>query len=163
MTQLEEAVSKYHIPAWPYEASYDRVVVFSLPEDKATRDTFIAGGKVFMPEAKKEYEKNTTPRGVIVSAGLSAMDYLYSHGMGLGHVVWVARLSPWRHEVDRDKDGREISFLFLRAGDLCGSEELLRQRREGKVTVTRKPDGTHHYVFADDVVLPRFDPPSYVA
>lgn len=159
---LDEAIEKYKIPAWPYEAAFDRMVVFSVPEDAASRETFTAGGLIVKTERQKSAEENETPRGIIVSAGLEARDYLRGHGVGLGHMIWVARLSPWRHEVDKDSEGKPIEFLFLRAGDLVGSEDLQRFIKEGRVRVEAGEDGKHRYVFDDDT-LPRFDPPSYVA
>lgn len=160
---LEEAIARYGIPRCPYEASFDRVVVYSVPEEKAQRDTFVEGGIITKPQAFQEYEKQSTPRGVLVSAGLGARDVLRSHHMGLGHMVWVARLSPWRHVIDIDKDGREKTFLFLRVGDLVGSETLAGWVAAGKVKIQTERDGTHHYVSEHDELLPRFDPPSYVA
>lgn len=159
---LEEAIEKFRIPPWPYEAAYDRIIVFSVPEDKASRDTYTAGGTIVMPVARKDKEENESPRGVIVSAGLGARDVLRSHAMGLGHVVWVARLAPWRHEVDRDKDGRTIEFLFMRVGDIVGSETLKDNLRAGSVTLDLGPDGMHRHVCFGTAV-PRFDPPSYIA
>lgn len=162
---LSEMIERYKVPPWPYEAVYDRVVVFSVPEAKATRETYVDGGLIAKPQTKMAAEKNETPRGILVSAGLGARDYLRAHGMGLGHMVWVARLSPWRHEVDRTNDGA-IEFLFLRAGDVVGSETLQGYIREGKVKVTLSSEGEdrgqHRYQYLDGDVAPRFDPPSYV-
>lgn len=162
-SMLDAAIKEHSIPSWPYEASYDRIIVFSLPEKKAQRETAIEGGIILKPEQTKDREERESPRGVIVSAGLGAMDYLRSHGMGLGHEVWVARLSPWRHVVERDKNGRDVEFLFLRAGDVVGSEHLRQWVADGKVTVECGEDGAHRYKFKDSGLLPRFDPPSYVA
>lgn len=160
---LEEAIKRYGIPRCPYEPAFDRVVVYSVPEERAERDTFIEGGKLFKPETRKDYERNSTPRGVLVAAGLGARDVLRSHGMGLGHVVWVARFSPWRHVVDVNDKAREEEFLFLRVGDIVGSETLAGWATSGQVKIQVQPDGTHHYVTEFDQLLPRFDPPSYVA
>jgi hypothetical protein len=159
---LAKAIEQYKIPAWPYEAAYDRIVVFSLPEDNAARDTYAKDGVIVKPESVRTYEQNQTPRGVIVSAGLGARDVLASHGIGLGHVVWVARLSPWRHEIDRDANGRMIEFLFLRVGDVVGSETLQGFIKEGAASVVRE-EGEHRVKFGDAAAEPRFDPPSYVA
>lgn len=159
---LEQAIEQFHIPPWPYEAVFDRVVVFSVPERKALRDTYTEEGTIIMPNSRREKEENESPRAVLVSAGLGARDVLRSHGMGLGHVVWVARLSPWRHEVDRDSDGRPIQFMFLRVGDIVGSETLQDMVKLGHVTVDLAGDGSHRYVF-HGAAIPRFDPPSYVA
>lgn len=159
---LEEMIERYHIPLCPYEAVFDRVVVFSIPERKAMRETYVEGGLIAKPNSRSEKEENESPRAVIVSAGLGARDVLRSHGMGLGHVVWVARLSPWRHEVDRDKDGRPIQFMFIRVGDIVGSETLQDSLKTGSATVDLSADGAHRYVMYGAAV-PRFDPPSYVA
>lgn len=157
---LEKAIEKHKIPPWPYEASYDRIIVFSLPEEKGTRETYVPGGKILMTEERQAATKNETPRAVIVSAGLGALDVLRSHGLGLGSVVWVARLSPWRHQVDRTVDGKDIEFMFLRVGDVVGSETLLDYRKKGLVDIVMDAEGHHRYVF-DGTVQPRFDPPSY--
>lgn len=160
---LDEAVRVHKIPTWPYEASYDRIVVYSVPEEKASRETFSPGSTLIRPAQSQKREALETPRGVIVSAGLGARDVLRSHGIGLGHMVWVARLSPWRHEVDRDADGKTIEFLFLRVGDIVGSETLLRLLKEGRVLVAIDNEtGVHRYHFHDGGDMPRFDPPSYV-
>ncbi len=159
---LEEAVRLHAIPQWPYEASYDRVIVFSVPEDKASRETFSATSTLYRPDTHISREGQETPRGILVSAGLGARDVLRSHAMGLGHMVWVARLSPWRHEVDRDVNGKVISFLFLRVGDIVGSEHVLQWTREGKVSVEVDGTGQHRYRHKDGATVPRFDPPSYV-
>lgn len=162
-TPLDEAIEKYRIPRWPYEAAYDRVIVFSLPEDRALRETYISGGIITKPETVKEYERSSTPRAVLVSAGLGARDVLRSHFMDLGHIVWVARLSPWRHQVDVDKDGRPIEFMFIRVGDIVGSETLQAHIKAGRVQVRVDKDGSHCFVNEDGGCIPRFDPPSYVA
>lgn len=159
---LEARIKEFGIPDWPYEACFDRVIVWSLPEAKATRDTYVPGGKILMTDERKAATKNESPRAVIVSAGLAARDYLKSHGMGLGHIIWVARLSPWRHQTEVSEKGKDVDFMFLRAGDCCGSEDTKRWMAEGRVQVTVDSEGHHHYVF-DDEVAPRFDPPSYVA
>lgn len=163
MSALDQAIEKYSIPSWPYEAAYDRVIVFSVPEDKAARETYVEGGLIAKPIARTKKEEGESPRGVLVAAGLGARDVLRSHGMDLGHVVWVARLAPWRHEVDRDKNGRPIEFLFLRVGDIVGSETLQQYVRQGRVAVELGSDGAHRYRYDDAGVIPRFDPPSYVA
>lgn len=160
---LEAAIKEHKIPRWPYEAVYDRICVFSVPEDAASRETYAAGGTIIKPQSVQKRDEDMTPRGILVSAGIGAQDVLRSHGMGLGHMLWVARLSPWRHEVDKDADGKVIEFLFLRVGDLVGSETLLKYIRDGLCTVEQQPDGSHRYKFKDEAARPRFDPPSYVA
>lgn len=160
---LDEAIKEHKIPKWPYEAGFDRIIVFQIPEDKAARETFSPGGLIVKTEQRNAAEEAETPRGVLCSAGLGARDVLRSHGIGLGHMLWVARHSPWRHEVDRDADGKVIQFLFLRVGDIVGSETLKAQITKGDVSIEVQPDGKHVYQFKNEGARPRFDPPSYVA
>lgn len=162
-TLLDEAIEQYKIPAWPYEPGFDRIVVFSIPEEKAQRKTYVPGGKIEMVETRQAFEKEETPRGILCAAGLKAMDVCRSHGIDLGHMLWVARLSPWRHEVERTAEGKVISFLFMRVGDIVGSETLQAAIKEGRVKVEVRPDGTHGFKYEDEDLRPRFDPPSYLA
>jgi hypothetical protein len=160
---LDDAIAKHKIPKWPYEAGFDRIIVFQVPEDKASRESYTPGGLIVKTEAHTAAEEAETPRGIVVSAGLAAQDVMRSHGIGLGHMLWVARHSPWRHEVDRDSDGKVIQFLFLRVGDIVGSENLKAMIAAGDVLVEVQPDGKHVYHFKNEAARPRFDPPSYVA
>lgn len=164
---LARAVEKYAIPPWPYEACFDRIVVFSVPEDAAARDTYVAGGSIVKPETRRDADERATPRGVIVSAGLAARDVLYHAGMDLGDMVWVARLSPWRHQVDRDKNGKPIEFLFLRVGDIVGSESLLEAVKDERIVAGRAPTPGGALQFqwtklGEGGPSYRVDPPSYV-
>ncbi len=157
MSLLSDRIKKHKIPACPYEPTFDRIVVYSLPEEAADRETFAKGGLIVKAEITKKRQKNSTARGILIAAGLTAMDQLRGHGIELGHYVWVARLSPWAHTVDITEDG-EVQMLFLRAGNVVGSEDLLAQRKAGGVTVSRdKSDGRHQFTF-DGVIAPRFDP-----
>jgi hypothetical protein len=159
VTLLSEQIRKYKLPMWPYQPAYDRIVVYMLPEDMATRDTYAKGGVVVKPDAVKSQQKTVTPRGIIVAAGLGAMDHLRSNCIDLGHIVWVARFSPWRHVVERTTEG-DIEFMFLRSGDIVGSETLLDLIREGKVDAVVGEDGRHQYK-TEEQVVPRFDPPGF--
>lgn len=160
-TLLERRIAKYKIPSSPYAPLFDRIVVYILPEEKAARDTFIPGGKIQKSEEYKEAEKRESPRGVLIAAGLKAMDILRGHGVDLGHIVWLARFSPWRHEVDRDENGKPIELMFLRAGDIVGSEDVRENMDKRLLKVKFEADGQHRFVM-DGSVLPRFDPKTFI-
>lgn len=161
MTLLDERIKEHAIHPWPYEPSFDRLIVWMLPEASAERETFTAGGLIVKPEVTRANQKATTARGVLVAAGLTARDQLRGHGIDLGHVVWVVRLSPWRHVVDI-VDGKEVEFMFLRAGDVVGSEDVLAAQRRGELEVSVDIDGHHQYLM-DGRALPRFEPPDFNA
>jgi hypothetical protein len=58
-------------------------------------------------------------------------------------------------------DGREVSFMFLRAGDIVGSEDVKHALSASLLEVTVKDD--RHSFVMDDAALPRFEPPQFNA
>lgn len=156
---LDQRIEKYEIPQWPGEACFSRILVYRIPDKAAARKTFVEGGSIVMPDDVHSNNEFRSPRGIIVSAGLQAMDILRGNGMQLGEMIWMASHTPWRFEVDTKKDGKPVEFYFMQAGDVTLSEDLLRSRQAGNIRVELR-DGRHQLVIADDRV-PRFDPPSY--
>jgi len=160
MTLLEKRLKEYNIPAWPYQPVFDRIVVYRIPEDKAKSDKFSEDGILVKPEVVKDREEKSSPRGLVVAAGLTAMDQLKGHGIGLGDLVWLTKWTFYSHETARTTMGG-VEFLFMRAGDVVGSEDLLKSMQAKKVTVVLDKDGQHKYRVDDDVI-PRFDPPNFI-
>lgn len=158
MTLLQKRIEQYKLPRWPYQPAYDRIVVYILPEDAAARESFAKGGLILKPEKVRARDKSVSPRAVLLAAGLGAMDHLRSQLIDLGHIIWVARFSPWRHVVDVDADGKDVELMFLRSADVVGSEDVEALLAEKKATVIVGADGRHQYK-ADDSIVPRFDPP----
>ena len=156
---LDKRIAEFEIPMWPGEATFARILVYRIPDKAAARDTFVEDGKILMPETVRSNEEFRSPRGIIVSAGLQAMDILRGNGMQLGEMIWMSSHTPWRFKVDTRKDGTDVEFFFMQAGDVTLSEDLLTARQAGKVRVELR-DGKHQLVVADDKV-PRFDPPSH--
>lgn len=144
---LDERRIEYAMPdeVFKIEAVWDRVYLWQVSESKG--DTFIDGGVIAMPETAKERVKQATPQGIIVSAGLPALDYLVSNGLGLGHHVAFVRLSPYRLPI-KLPGGREAYVVICRPGDICGSLDLPRLRREDGYTteVQVDKDGDAYHV-----------------
>lgn len=124
---LEERRQQYLIPngAFAQRALYDRMLVYQIPYyvDRYG-DT-----RILMSDEGKSRSKNEAPRGVIVSAGLQALDVLHDHGSGLGNIVKFIRLAPWRLPCDMIA-GKEEELLILRCGDLIADEDLELKLRE---------------------------------
>lgn len=156
---LDRRIAEYEIPMWPGEATFARILVYRIPDKAAKRKTFIDGGAIVMPETVHSNNEFRSPRGIIVSAGLQAMDILRGNGMQLGEMIWMSSHTPWRFEVDTKGDGKPVEFYFMQAGDVTLSEDLLEARQEGKIRVELR-EGKHQLVIADDRI-PRFDPPSH--
>lgn len=156
---LDRRIAEYDIPMWPGEACFSRILVYRIPDKAAKRETFVEGGAIVMPDTVHSNNEFRSPRGIIVSAGLQAMDVLRGNGMQLGEMIWMSSHSPWRFQVDTKKDGKDVEFYFMQAGDVTLSEDLLAARQAGKIRVELR-DGKHQLVIADDRI-PRFDPPSH--
>lgn len=160
---LDRRIREYNIPMWPGQSMYDRVIMYRIPDKAAKRETFVEGGSIIMPDDQADTKNWRAPRGVIVSAGLLAMDVLYGNGIGLGEIVWMASHAQWCLEVDGKVSGDKVertSFYFMQAGDVVSAEDLFEKVVSGTMRAVRGKDGKHHYE-ADDGAVPRFDPPRH--
>jgi len=121
---------------------YDRIYVY--PMAGKDQDEKIAGSKLFKPTSV--INKYDAARGVIVKAGIGALEQMWSHGIELGHIVWVARLSPWERKYEGG--GSEHKVLVLRASELVASEDLEMDILDGAVSF-ELVDGQLRYVGRD--------------
>lgn len=112
----------YGIPdlAFRLAAEFDRVLVWQIPLYES--DTF-AGTSIVMADVTKRREAQSAPRGIIISAGAAAMEYLVTHGMALGHIVRMVRLSIWTNPIGFDKNQKELTVSVMRACDVAASED----------------------------------------
>lgn len=150
---LDAARCSHGIPdeAFRTQAAFERVLIWQLPSLEMGGDTY-GGGPILMAETTKARDRYQAPRGVLVSAGLKALDALRSHGMDLGHVVTFLHMAPWKYRVGFVK-GQEQSLLVLQVGDIMGSETLATSIRAGHVHITGGCGEPHTY---DST--PRVDP-----
>jgi hypothetical protein len=138
---LDKRRMEYLIPNGAFESypGFDKCYIWQISLEGA-RDTYSEGGKILMPDAVKSYKKNTAPRGILVSAGLQAMDSLYSTGFRIGDIVRFKKFSPFIMPVG-EIDGHELAVMVVRDGDLEASEDLaleLNERRSGIINVSEK-------------------------
>lgn len=103
-------------------------------------------GSIFLPKTMQKKNEEEAPRGILVSAGLQALDCLRSNGIDLGHMVSMLRLAPWRMPVEIVA-GKYEYLLILRTGDITGSEDLRVALAEGKCRIHYDEEhGQHLYV-----------------
>lgn len=163
---LQERMEQFNIPPLKFKPAFDRVVIYPIGADVAVNktgdNTFVPGGLIVMPDKVKDKEDREMTRGVLLGVGLGAQDHCESHGIGVGHVVWFAKLSPWNITIGRDKEGKSKTAVIARSCDLIGSEDLLGQITSGEVNVVKNASGDHCFRYSDDSVRPRFDPPGQV-
>lgn len=148
---LEQRRLEYGIldEAFKQEAVYDRVFLWQIPRVFSTK---AEGSMIEMPETARQRREESTPRGIILTAGLKALDNLRSNGMDLGHIVSFIRLSPWRLPI-LEIAGIEFTVMVLRDGDIIASEELVQMRRRGEAISTHTiVDGqVRHMVCCRDI------------
>lgn len=145
---LDQRRHEYQIIDTMFNAAcaYDRIYVYQIPpqhiidRDKEAADSPLA---IKMSAGWRNMEQDRAHRGVIVSAGLSALDHLTAHGMGLGHIVNFAFFSILRHYPDKDQDE---SLVPLHAGQIISSEDTQRLLREKKIHIVRRSteNGVRH-------------------
>lgn len=154
---LNERREKYLIidQMFEYPAMYDRILVqqISLHGESDTK----GGGLIVMPETTKEREKNAACLGIIVGAGLQALDELKSNGSDLGHIVAFVQWAVYRLPVFTIA-GRDFHLLVLKAGDIVADCDLFRLRNEQNVRVVERklpptaenPYGSRVHVHIDE-------------
>ncbi len=146
--------------AWRVQAAFNTVFVHQIHDIMFEKGTWGDSGLV-IPESVQQSRKKAAPRGIIVSAGLQALDALKSHGMDLGHIVTLVRFAPFR--VEYDYVGGEFFYLLdLHVSDIHGSEDTATALRERRIAMVSEklPNGgiTHMYRGADGVTISPSNP-----
>lgn len=131
---LEARRIEYGIPdeAFAFQAVYDRVYTWQVSDFHGQANW--GDTRILMPESVDKAETFSSPRGIIVSAGLLALEELHSNGMDLGHMVRFIRLTPWRHRIGVVL-GHEMYLLLIRSGDICASEDTHGKLRTGELKI----------------------------
>ena len=161
---LDEQRMRWQIPDGAFEDSavFDRLLIYQV-SDAAEFETWMKDGKIVRPVAYRAAAHCESAQGIIISAGLTAMDNLRSNGMDVGHHVWfnlnpVYQLKYCRTgEADSEHDRiASRSLLILRDADLVASKTLCQQLKGNDVRVDFKPNAEgyleHRFVDENDIV-----------
>lgn len=129
----------------PFTPVYKRVVVEPLKPEETTL------GGIIIPEVAQQRAN----RGLLLGAGLGALDILASHGINLGDVVLFGKYAgvweEWRQPgATSSRDVRKL--LVIQADDILGSEGLAKRQ----TAVGQDAAGIH--ILATDSADRRFDP-----
>ena len=129
----------------PYAPGFDTVLVLREPAPPVQKFT---DGGLHIPDAFQE-EPEPKSEGVLVGAGLKALDSFRSHGYLVGDRVQIGRFAGWEKEFELDKKGKnKRKILQMTAGDILGSFDL-KERLWGKkpsMEVAYDPDTREHYI-----------------
>lgn len=146
---VDKKRKQYGIPDEAFfnqSAVLNRVLVAQIPEEET--DTY-EGTLILKTEIAKKRELVEAPRGVIVSAGLQALDELRSNGIDIGHTVGFTRLAPFRRPFATIA-GERLTLIVLVAGDIIDSEDLGQKLKSRACRIVAKPNEEgvmiHHFV-----------------
>jgi hypothetical protein len=115
------------------EASFDRIFVFPIDAEDGDKAEKTTGG-IIKTNTTKLRDKQEGNRGVLISAGLTAMDRLMSHGYELGDIVITNKNVPFARRCESISN-EALHFLVMREADLAGNETLKARIRAGKQRV----------------------------
>jgi|SRR5688572_19135308 len=140
MSKLADRIKQYGIPDPPYLPMAKDILVFRMPAEEMT------SGGIVMPStsnAPKSY-------GVLVAAGLRAMDKMAEHLVEIGDIVWFGKFEGEEEEIEREKGASGKYLLQMKVEGLRGSVDALE--RVKNYTIVRNEDetseayGQHFYV-----------------
>ncbi len=142
--KLEAARHKHGIPDGYFRvaAGFDRIFVF--PIDPFDADEKLPGSSLYRAELTKQKDLQEGYRGVLISAGLTAMDRLMSHGYELGDIVMTNKNVPFARRMEL-LEGKPMFVLVMRDGDLAGNETLQADILAGKRRVVDVGDGKYEH------------------
>lgn len=141
---LDERRFEYAIPNGAFAAfpAFDKVYVWQI--NLTERNTYATDGAIIKPDARIAHDRNTAPRGIIVSAGLQALDSLRSSGFDLGHIIRFKKFSPFIQPVE-EIDGVELTVMVIRDGDIVASEDLARAYHHREVSIVNVAEDSLGY------------------
>lgn len=121
---LERRRLEYGIPdsAFRVQAAFNRLFIHKIEDVMFRSGRYGEDSRIELPDSTKKALLNMAPRGIIISAGLGALDTLRDHGMDVGHIVTINRVSPWRVIYDII-GGEQFSYLIVQDRDISGSED----------------------------------------
>lgn len=150
--RLEAARLKYGITDafFRVQASFDRIFVFPLSLEDGDKAEKTSGG-IWKPNTTKLKDLQEGNRGVLISAGLTAMDRLMSHGYELGDIVITNKNVPFARRCE--SIGEEaLHYLVMREADLAGNESQMERIRAGEQRIEDAGDEFeyNHQIAHDD-------------
>lgn len=130
--------------AFRVQAAYDRILVFQIAEVHFMAGRFGNESTIVLPKSFEDAAERAAPRGIVVSAGLKALDEMRSNGIELGDIITFNMVSPWKIDTDII-DGKKHQLLVMHAGHIIGSEDLAERLRRRELYVDGPPTA-HVYV-----------------
>ncbi len=147
---LDEKRIQWGIPDEAFthsQATFNKILVWQTP---LNTDATYEGTLILKPDSVQKRDRMEAPRGVIVSAGLQALDAMRSHGVDLGHTVGFCRIAPFRKQFCTIA-GVALYLIILHASEIIDSEDLNQALRERRVRFrSEEVDGVIQHYYIDE-------------
>ena len=127
-------------------ATFNRILLWQLPVQS---ETFTKGGVIVTPETSKSRLKQETPRGIVISAGLEAMDILTTNGAQVGDTVLFIRQAMWRITVGHICNVPQ-HLIVLNVGDIVSNQDQMQRLKDGTLEYGWDPESAEHYLEDED-------------
>ena len=126
-------------------AAFDRILVYQLTSSEKT----FANSGIVMPEASEKRTAQETPKGIVVTAGLSALDTLRTNGHQVGDTIKFIKQGMWRIEIGWIRQVA-VHLMVLSVGDIISNEDLGQRLFKGEVKYSWSEEKQEHrFVDAD--------------
>jgi len=139
MSKLEERMKQYSIPPIPGLPMGKTILVFRVPPVEKT-----AGG-LYIPES----DQGEQEIGVLLAAGLGALDILKAALIDIGDVVWFGRFAGTNRTVRREAAQKAEQITAMKVEDVQISVDALERLKKYDIKefeVDGEPTGQHFYV-----------------
>jgi hypothetical protein len=132
---LDRRRLEHGIPNGAFKAHslFDWILVWQIAQFDSVDGTY-GDTRIILTEKGQAMTREEAPRGIIISAGLAALDNLRSNGVDLGHIVRFIRNAPMRIPVEMI-GGRMLYGIKLKDGDVTDSEDLQEALAKGECKV----------------------------
>ena len=116
------------------QPTFDHVFVYQITEDGEEEETIGPSGIIVKPQQRIASDRQRSCRGVLISAGLQAMEQLASHDVQLGDLVTYLHMSPWCMKVG-EVLGQAQTVMVLRAGNIVANEGTAARLHDGRLYI----------------------------
>ena len=138
MSLAEKRKQYPEMPRLEYLPAWSNVIVYQLDAEQKT-----AGG-LHIPDTAKTVQS----RGILMAAGLAAMDKLADALIEIGDEVFLGRFAGDNRETKTQKEGKGTQTLWeLVVDDIKGSAEALTRVEEYYIDLAEDEDGRNYHKY----------------
>lgn len=139
MSKLEERMKQYGIPPIPGLPMGKTILVFRIPPVEKT-----AGG-LYIPETHQGEQEI----GVLLAAGLGALDVLKAALIEVGDIIWFGRFAGTNRTVKHEAGQAAEQIAAMKVEDVQISVDAMERVKDYDIElfeVDGEPTGQHFYV-----------------